>query len=77
MCNFLDTPAAAHAPIVTPIVDRVLVSLIIGIKRSAMNPALAAAVRVAMVVVNLEDFESRYVFWIRFGEVGKRRSVDL
>jgi len=75
MCDFLVTPATADAPIVTPIVDRVLVSVIAGIKRSSMDTAVAAAVRVVMVVINLESFESRHVFWIGFGEVGKRRSV--
>jgi len=44
MCDFLVTPAAADIPIVTPIVDRVLVSVIAGIKRSSMDTAVAAAV---------------------------------
>jgi len=77
MSDFLVTPAAANAPLVTPIVDRVLISVIAGIKRSSMVTAVAAAVRVVMVVVNLEGFESRHVFWIGFGEVVKRRSVVL
>jgi len=77
MCDFLVTPAAADALLFTPIVDRVLISVIAGIKRSLMDTAVTAAVRVVVVVVNLEDFESRHVFWIGFGEVGKRRSIIL
>jgi len=75
MCDFLITPAAADTVIVTEIVDRVLISVIARIKRSSMDTAVGAAVRVVVVVVNLKDFESRHVFWIGFGEVGKRRSV--
>ena len=75
MCDFLVTPAAADAPIVTPIVYRVLASAVARIKCSLMNTAVAAAVQVVMVVVNLEDFELRHVFWIGFGEMGKRRST--
>jgi len=77
MCNFLVTRATTNTAIVTPNVDRVLVSVIAGIKRSSVDTAVPAAVWVNMVVVNLKDFESRYVFWIGFGEVGKRRSVVL
>ena len=72
MSNFLITPAAADAVIVTPIGDRVLISVIAGIKRSSMDTAVTAAVGVVVVVVNLEDFELRHVFWTEFGEVGKR-----
>ena len=77
MCDFLATPAAADAPIVTPIVGTVLVSVIAGITPSSMDTAVAAAVRVVMVVVNVEGFKSKDVFGIRFGEVGNRRSVVL
>jgi len=75
MWDFLITPAAADAVIVTPIVDRVLISVIAGIKRSSMDTAVTAALSVVVVVVNLEDFESRHVFWIGFREVAKRRNV--
>jgi len=75
ICDFLVTPAAADARIVTSIVDRALLCVIAGLKHSSMDPGFAAAVRVVMVVVNLEGFESRPVFWIGFGEVGKRRTV--
>jgi len=74
MCFCLLTPAAADAPIVTPIVDRVLVPLIAEIKASSIDTAVAVAVRGVMVVVDLEGYESRHVFWIGFGEGGKRRS---
>ena len=77
MRDFLVTSATADAPIVTPIVDSVPVSAIAGIKLSTMDTAVAAAVRVVVVVVNLEDFKTRYIFWIGFGEAGKRRSVVL
>jgi len=75
MGDFFVTPAAANAPIVIPIVDRVLVSVIAVIKRSSIDTAVTAAASVVEVLVNLEDCESRHVFWIVFGEVGNRRSV--
>ena len=56
MCDSLLTPAAANAVIVTPIVDRVLMSVIAAIKPSSMDTAVAAAVLVVVVVLNLEDF---------------------
>ena len=62
MCDFLVTAAAADAPIVTPIVYRVLVPVIVGIKRSLMDTAVAAAVRVVVVLVNLESFKTGLVF---------------
>jgi len=77
MRDFLVIPAAADASIITPIVDRVLVSVIAVIKSSSMDTAVAAAVRVVMVVVNLEGFESQHLFKVGFGEVGKRRRVVL
>jgi len=77
MWDFLVSPAAAYAPIVISTVDRVLVSLIAGSKRSSMDTAVAAAVGVVMVGVNLKDFKSRDVFWIGFGEVAKRRNDIL
>jgi len=77
MWDFRVTPAPAYAPIVTPILDRVLVSVITRIKRSLMESLVAAVVRVVIVGVNLKGFKSLPVFWIGFGEVGKRRSVVL
>jgi len=77
MGDFLVTSAAAHGPIVTPIVDMVLVSAIAEIKSRSMDTAVAAPVRVVVVVVILEDFQFRQVFWIGFGAVGRRRSVVL
>jgi len=77
MCDFLVTLATADALMVTLIVDRLLVSVIAGIKRCSMDTVVAATVRVVVVVVNLKEFELRYVFWIGFGQVGKRRSVVL
>jgi len=77
MCDFLITPAAANAAIVTPCGDRVLVSVRAAIKCCTMDTALAAAVRMVMVGVNLQDFESRHVSWIGFGKVGKRWGVIL
>jgi len=77
MCDFLVSLAAADAPILTPIVDRILVSVIIGIKRRLMDTTLSTAVGVVLIVVNLEDLGSRQVLWIGFAVVGKRRSVVL
>jgi len=55
--DFFVTLAAADISIVTPIVHRVLVALIAEIKRSVMNTAVAAAVRVVVVLVHLESFK--------------------
>jgi len=75
MSDFFITLVAADAPIVIPSVDRVLVSVIVGMKSSLMDTAVAVAVQVVVVVVNLENFESRHVFWIILAGVGKRREV--
>jgi len=56
------TLAAADASIITPSVDRVLVSVIVRIKRRWMDTAVPATVRVVVVVDNLENCESRHVF---------------
>jgi len=77
MCDIFVNLPAADAPIVTPIVDRFLVSAIAGINRSLMNTAVAAAVRVVVFVVNLEDFKSRPGFLMGFGELGKKRTLVL
>jgi len=42
-----------------------------------MDTAVAATVPLVVVVVSLEDFESSYVFWIGFGEVGNRGGAIL
>jgi len=79
MGNFFLTLATADTPIVTPSVDRVLVSVIVGIKCTLMETAVAAALGIVLVVVNLENlnFESRHVFWIGFCEVCKKTGVVL
>ena len=71
MSHFFITLAASDALIVTPSVYSFLVSVVVVIKCRRVYTAVDAAVRVVVVVVTHEIFESRHVFWIRFGEVGK------
>ena len=68
-------PAATDAPIVTPCIDRVLVSVIGGVKQGLMDTAIAIAVREVAGVFNLVGFKSEHVCEIRFNRVGKRRIV--
>ena len=57
MCYSWVTLAALDPPIVISMVDRVHVSIFARAKHSSMDSAVAAPVRVVVVVVNVEDFE--------------------
>jgi len=60
--NFFVTLATADAPIVTLVVDSALVSVLAEIKPCLMDTTVAAAVRVVVVLVNLESFKTGLVF---------------
>lgn len=77
VCNLLITLALADDPLFTLVVYRVLVSRIARIKRSLMDTPAGTTVQVVVVVINLENFESRHVCWIEFGGVGKTPAMLL
>jgi len=54
MCDFLITLAATDAVVVTPIVDRVLISVNAGIEHSSMDTAVTAAVTASWVVAGID-----------------------
>ena len=75
MLYFFVTPTAADAPIVTPCIDRVLVSGVGRVKQSLINTAIAIAIRAVTRVFNFERFKSGHVFEIGFNIVCKRSVV--
>ena len=69
------TSATADAPIVTPCIDRVFVSVVGRVKQGLVDTAIAIAVRAVARVFNFEGFKSGHVFKVGFNIVGKRSDI--